>query len=76
MTRLRIEGERECEVERAPLSAPASFMLAIVVGVVSSFTFSAAFDMALRHSKSVIQMLPFTSAYSKTSWLPSGDQIG
>jgi hypothetical protein len=65
--RCRIVGGRGREDERAPLSVLSSFVLAIAVGVVSSLTFSAAFDMALRHSKSVIQMLPFTSAYSKTS---------
>lgn len=71
-----VERRVKLEVERAPVLSLSSFVLAIAVGVVSSFTFSAAFDMAQAHSKSVIQMLPFTSAYSKTIWFPSGDQIG
>lgn len=74
--RLRIEGGRARSAERAHGLSLSSLLLAIVVGVVSSLTFSAAFDMARAHSKSVIQMLPFTSAYSKTIWLPSGDQTG
>lgn len=74
--RLRIEGGRERNPGRAPNLSLSSLLLAIAVGVVSALTFSAAFDMARAHSKSVIQMLPFTSAYSKTIWLPSGDQTG